>query len=123
GTARAAGDPVSPNAQITVAVLKRSPTTYPAFSPADSWSYTLLEADPGHTNWADFPTAGFNASWIVVSANMYKTNCGICTNSSDFLYTKVWVFNKTNLYAGGHSVTPLADTNVPPARGLAPSLV
>src|SRR5207244_528710 len=50
-----------------------------------------------HTNSlyaADQPTLGFNKDWIVVQANMerlYETNAQ---------RSHIWVFNKTNLYAG-----------------------
>src|SRR5262249_13376447 len=43
----------------------------------------------------DAPTLGFNKDWIVVQANMFRTVDDRATNFH------VFVFNKTNLYAGG----------------------
>jgi len=65
---------------------------------------------------------GFNKNWIVVTANMYLTGSSA---ESDFHFVRLWVFNKTDFYAGGTNVPTIlmAETNSPKAFTLAPSLV
>jgi len=77
------------------------------------WNLRRVAADPSAlTNnflFVDAPTVGFNKDWIVVQANMFRVHNGISLDRSHF-----WVFNKTNLYAGGFATPTLlvhADTN------------
>ena len=45
------------------------------------------------TEWVDFPTLGFNKDWIVVQ--------GTVVSIPFHLSTRIWVFGKADLYAGG----------------------
>jgi Ig-like domain-containing protein len=123
--ATAGGNAQQTNSQLLVAVSKTADPNGPSVDPAQNWYQQVLAVDPGQTNWADFPQVGFSKDWIVVTANIYKTNCDLCTNSGDFQYAKLWVFNKTNLYAGGTTAPTIlkAETSPPQAYALAPSLV
>jgi len=56
---------------------------------------------------------GFNKDWVAVTANMF-------TNGSNFANARIWVFNKTNLYAGGTNRTVFTDTRK--VSSLAPAL-
>jgi hypothetical protein len=58
--------------------------------PMGSWN--LYRIDPGPLS-VDFPTLGFNKDWIVVQGSMF-------TGTFQFS-TRIWVFGKANLYAGG----------------------
>lgn len=58
--------------------------------PTGSWN--LYRIDPAPLN-VDFPSVGFNKDWIVVmGSHAGDTRVG----------TKIWVFGKANLYAGGN---------------------
>jgi hypothetical protein len=74
--------------------------------PTGSWYQNKFDTDGNDVTWADFPMVGFNKNWIVVTMNMF-------TNSNNaFSRARVYMFNKTNLYAGGTSrvVTNLASS-------------
>ncbi len=73
--------------------------------PTGTWFLYKVDVDSGNAFSADYPTLGFNKDWIVVSVNMFPNNLG---NS----YVNIYVFNKTNLYAGGTGLhTFLQDTS------------
>ena len=58
--------------------------------PTGSWNLFRIDPDP---LLVDFPTLGFNKDWIVVQGAMF---------TSTFQYSsRIWVFGKANLYAGG----------------------
>src|SRR5258708_29809327 len=65
-------------------------------NPTNGWNLRHIKADTKSAFWADQPTVGFNKDWIVVQANMGLVGTNTGTPRSYF-----WVFNKTNLYAGG----------------------
>src|SRR5262249_5871903 len=84
-------NPTLPNSALLIAV---SQTT----DPTGAWYRYSIDADtnnPSNKIYLDSPTLGFNKDWIVVQANMFRTMDDLATNSH------VFVFNKTNLYAGG----------------------
>ncbi len=62
--------------------------------PTGAWSLYKITADPSGTTWADAPTLGFNANWIVVQGNMF-------TMANGFSSSTLWIFSKANLYANG----------------------
>ncbi|MBN2508147.1 MAG: DUF11 domain-containing protein [Verrucomicrobia bacterium] len=75
----------------------------------------VTPATPPATNtielYAERPTPAFNKDWIVVQANLYY-------RTDDTLWASaVYVFNKTNLYAGG-TLSPLRFEFVDPVEGL-----
>src|SRR6266540_988765 len=113
--ATAAGNQKLSDASLLVAVSQTS-------DPTGTWYQRKLDADTNHTRWGDFPMVGFNKNWIVVTANMYLTGSSA---ESDFHFVRLWVFNKTNFYAGGTNAPTIlrAETNAPKAFALAPSLV
>jgi len=59
-----------------------------------NWFFQRVKADTNGSLWADSPTIGFNKDWVVVQANML-TNV-----SRGYSRSHIWVFNKSNLYAG-----------------------
>src|SRR5437867_4124734 len=66
---------------------------------------------------------GFTKDRIVVTANMYLVGSSA---SANFHFVRLWVFNKTNFYAGGTNAPTIlmAETNsLQQAFTLAPSLV
>ena len=63
--------------------------------PTGNWNFYSVDADANNANWADYPSLGFNKDWIVVSVNMFGVFPS--TNGPVNLY----VFNKSNVYAGG----------------------
>jgi hypothetical protein len=62
-------------------------------SPTGSWYKFAIVTDASNATWLDFPTAGFNKQWVVVSGN-YFTTAGSSTNSV------IYAFNKSLLLAG-----------------------
>ncbi len=66
--------------------------------PTGSWNLYKVDADSGDTNWADYPSLGFNKDWIVVTVNMF----GIAPPGF-FAEAKLYAFNKSDLYAGAMS--------------------
>ena len=80
--------------------------------PTGLWNLYRLDADAGNTNWADYPSLGFNKDWVVVSANLFPNAGGV------FQSAQVYVFEKADLYAGvapgSLSTTLFADPNSGP---------
>ena len=63
--------------------------------PGGNWN--LFQIDEGSAGfWADYPVLGFNANWIVLSANIFRL-----PPSWGYDRTDVYVFRKSGLYAGG----------------------
>jgi len=61
--------------------------------PTGNWNLYSFDNDPANQHLYDFPSIGFNEKWIVSSGNMF-------TGSSQFSYVAIYVFNKSDLYAG-----------------------
>lgn len=74
--------------------------------PTGLWNLYRFDADPANLLWPDFPALGFNASWIVVTANMYD-------NADNFVEPDVYVFPKAAVYAGA----PVAPTRFAAVSG------
>jgi uncharacterized protein (TIGR03437 family) len=74
--------------------------------PGGIWNYFQVNLnDPATSSnealWGDYPELGFNASWVVVSANMFRIRGG------NYVRTNLFVFQKSDLYqngAGSHVV-------------------
>ena len=82
-------DPQLPSSSVLVAVSQTG-------DPTGNWFMYRITADPIlFSSWADYDMLGVNKDWIVVSGNMFSTFTGALTSEN------IWVFNKTNLYAGG----------------------
>ena len=95
----------TPNSSLLIAVTKTS-------DPTGAWYQFRIKADPQSLAWLDHPTIGFNKKWIVVSGNMVGAD------------TTVWVFNKTQLYAGSNTyrVLPGVGWTTQPAETYDPNL-
>lgn len=63
--------------------------------PTATWSLYRFDADSADTDWADYPSMGFNKDWIVVSVNMFANS------NNAFKGTKTFTFSKASLYSGG----------------------
>ncbi|HXG47441.1 MAG TPA: hypothetical protein VNO52_07450 [Methylomirabilota bacterium] len=75
-------------------------------NPTNAWNFIKLDVDPNNVVWADYPSIGFNRQWIAVSVNMF-TNVG-----NGYRNARLYVFDRTNLYAGGTNfVIVNAETN------------
>jgi hypothetical protein len=64
--------------------------------PSGSWYLCFIDTDPAHLVWADYPTTGFNKTWIVVQTNMFD----FATPEPNFVRSNIYVFDKASLYAG-----------------------
>jgi hypothetical protein len=71
--------------------------------PTGSWNLYRIDPDPLRV---DFPTVGFNKDWIVVQGSTF-------TSTFEFS-TRIWVFGKANLYAGGSG----SFTSISPEPGI-----
>jgi hypothetical protein len=67
--------------------------------PTGAWYFQRIDTDPANDLIADFPQLGFNKNWIVVTANLYHND------ESGFDHARVYMFDKTNVFAGGTNVT------------------
>ncbi|MDB6035817.1 MAG: hypothetical protein JWM16_6155, partial [Verrucomicrobiales bacterium] len=84
----AEADPGGANPGLVVGVSKTS-------NPTQGWNLYFIDVDTVAPRYADSPNVGFNKDFIVVQANMYNAT------NSNFASSDIYVFNKTNLYAGG----------------------
>src|SRR6266516_1072451 len=91
-------DAVNTNSSIVIGVSR---TSNPTNAGDAAWNLRRVKADTNSQFYADQPTVGFNKDWIVVQANMIK-NTNLAPQRS-----YIWVFNKTNLYAGGSNAPTL----------------
>jgi len=108
--ATAGADDRSTNSSLLIGVSMTS-------NPTNGWNLRRVRADTNNLRWADYPTVGFNKDWIVVQANMISISNGV------FERSHIWVFNKTNLYAGNFtSPTLLVHTNTAAALNEVPAI-
>jgi hypothetical protein len=104
--ASATVDPPAPRGTNSGILLGVSRTSSPTTIGDAGWNLHRVKGDPSELDWPDFPMLGFNKDWIVVSADMM-------TQGGTFDGENFFVFNKTNLYAGGFTnPTVLSDTNL-----------
>ncbi len=68
--------------------------------PTGSWNLYKVDADSGNTDWADYPSLGFNKDWIVVSVNLFDI-----PPPGGFGGSKIYTFKKSDLYSGAMSPT------------------
>jgi uncharacterized repeat protein (TIGR01451 family) len=93
----AQADPGGNNPGLLIAVSATS-------DPRGNWYLKFIDLDKSAPLFGDSPKAGFNKDWIVVQVNIFsKTNL-------NFVSSDVYVFNKTNFYAGG-SIVPTRFTS------------
>lgn len=86
----AVSDAQAANASILVGVSTGS-------NPAGTYFTFRVDVDSGNTQWADFPTLGFNKNWISINVNMITTSTGAFTNGKNL------VLDYTQLRAGTFS--------------------
>jgi hypothetical protein len=82
----APANPQGNSSSIMIAVTETN-------DPTGNWYRFIFDADASNNTWFDYPSIGFNNKWIVVTGNMF-------TNSGGFNTSKVFVFNKSDIYAG-----------------------
>ena len=63
--------------------------------PGGAWRLYGFDIDSSNQNFADYPIIGFNKDWIVVTVNIYRIS------DRAFVTSRIYVFNKANLYSGG----------------------
>lgn len=100
----AGANPRDEGSALLVAVSQTS-------DPLGGWNLYRFEADVTDRAWLDFPTLGFNKDWIVVQANMLARPNVPGQLANAFLSSRVYVFDKANLYAGGAGAHTLISSN------------
>jgi hypothetical protein len=68
--------------------------------PLGPWNMRWVKADNGNGSWGDQPHIGFNDRYIVISVNMFL-NAGSISGVDHV--SKLFVFDKTNMYAGNYA--------------------
>ena len=96
---------VEPFLATSSLVIGVSKSENPAFT---NWFRYRFDADASNITFADQPAIGFNKDWIVAQANMISNSLPNGARGS-----RIWVFTKTNLYAGGNEIPRAATfTNI-----------
>jgi len=72
--------------------------------PTGSWDAYRFDVDATDTVWADYPSVGFNARWVVVQFNLFETA------DNDFVRSEIYAFDRTALYGGSASYAVVSDT-------------
>src|SRR5688572_24762609 len=80
-------DPGGPNAAVLLAVSATS-------DPTGIWHRRKI-ALPTTSVFADIPMTGFNTNWIILATDTYDKT------TFEFVSAEIYIFNKTNIYAGG----------------------
>jgi hypothetical protein len=91
----ACDEKASPNPDESAILVAASVTG----DPTAAWYFDRIDADPANLVWADYPNVGFNSKWVVVQVNMFNVS------DSQFNRSHIYVFNKTELYAGTFNPT------------------
>jgi hypothetical protein len=75
--------------------------------PTGNWNLYKVTVDGTGTDWGDYPALGFNKDWVVVNLNLFTVS------ANKFDTGKIFVFNKSDLYAGNATVglTTFTDSN------------
>jgi len=94
----AVADGRSANSSVLMAVSQTN-------DPTGIWNLYKIDADSTDTNWADYPSFGFNKNWIVVSLNMFSVA------ASSFSGVNIYAFNKSDLYSDGTGLYSLLQDN------------
>ncbi|MDM8007603.1 MAG: immunoglobulin domain-containing protein [Phycisphaerae bacterium] len=69
-----------------------------ANDPTGSWTSYHLDGDGANTRWVDFPCVGLNDKWVAVTFNAFAVTGVMPAPATG---SKMWVFNKPELLAGG----------------------
>lgn len=60
--------------------------------PTGEWNFFRINSDVADNAWIDYPNIGVTADRVVISANLFQVDA--------FFRTQIWVFTKTELFAG-----------------------
>ena len=71
--------------------------------PTGTWYLWKIDADASNTDWADFPSPGFNSKWIALSANMFTIAANAYTG------TKMWIIDKDRAYTNDLNIIDVFD--------------
>lgn len=63
-------------------------------NPTGTWYRVRVDVDTANATWADYPSVGFNKDWVAITLKLVNNTNDALVNS------RVYVLNKTNLYAG-----------------------
>lgn len=85
--AAAAANPTSSDSALLIAVSRTS-------DPAGDWTMSLLPVGSSGV-WADYPQLGFNATWVVLTANLLQL-----PPNGRYSSSAVYAFDRAALYAG-----------------------
>ncbi len=72
--------------------------------PTGNWNTYNIDADPGNQFWFDYPSIGFNRNWITVGGYMFNL-----PGQNNAQRSRVWVINKSDVYAGLNTSISLFD--------------
>lgn len=84
--------------------------------PTGAWTFYQVLADTlesGAANWADYPCLGFNGTWFVITANMFRV-----TGGGAFQGVRMWAINASSVLAGGTMSYTLFPTQFDLAGGV-----
>ena len=73
--------------------------------PTGTWYLWKIDADASNTDWADFPSPGFNSKWIALSANMFTIS------GNSFTETKMWIVDKDRAYTNDLNIIDVFDNS------------
>ncbi|MCI0747832.1 MAG: immunoglobulin domain-containing protein [Verrucomicrobia subdivision 3 bacterium] len=105
-----AADTGTTNSSILIGVSSGS-------NPTNGWNQWQIKADTNNLFWGDYPYLGFNKHWIVIQVNMIDLTFNQPQRSH------IYVFNKTNLYAGNFTApTFIVHTNAEAAGNEVPAI-
>lgn len=106
------GNPSAANSGVMVGVSATS-------DPTGQWFLYKAQVDSTNLHFCDFPTLGFNKTWVVIMCNVFANDSTV-----NYFQGLIFVFSKTDLYAhgtGAHTVlntgpVNMGDSNVTPAN-------
>jgi hypothetical protein len=67
--------------------------------PTGRWNLYRIDADAADLTWLDYPTVGFNKTWVVVQGQMFIPDADSLTDFG-LVRTQIWAISKASLYAG-----------------------
>lgn len=87
-------------------------------NPLGTWYGYRFDADPEDLRWADFPTLGFNKTWIGIHANLFSNDGSASAKGKAWLISKSAAYNNavtgsTTFLGSGDTNSDIAFTNIP----------
>lgn len=108
----AVADRESPESSVLLAVTATE-------DPTGTWYGYLFDADGADLRWADFPSLGFNKTWIGIHANLFGIEEGTSTTGKAWIIPKAAAYDNTlatgtaTTFVGASTSSDIGFTNVP----------